>query len=213
MARELTNMYNDVHNELYFTFLQPILHEFERLNMLYQKDNADHSSLIFTLENFFLTIVRRVVHKDYVDFSINWNFTSILLPLSEVDFGHTFEMFLKQRIAEKSLREQEATYIKFRCQKFLIKACQELQIRVPSNIGLLKKIKNLSPSFCLNHITASFSDLPLILADNSKLSAMENQYRMLLTIDWQEVFGDTGIPIDGSKFWTKAMNVKDAGGE
>ena len=54
LAQELTNMYNDVHNELYFTFLQPILHEFERLNMLYQKDNADHSSHIFTLENFFL---------------------------------------------------------------------------------------------------------------------------------------------------------------
>ena len=84
---------------------------------------------------------------------------------------------------------------------------------MPSDIGLLRKIKNLSPSFCLNHIRASFSDLPLVLADNSKLSAMENQYRMLLTIDWQEVFGDTGIPIDGSKFWIKAMNVKDAGGE
>ena len=36
---------------------------------------------------------------------------------------------------------------------------------------------------------------------------------MLLTIDWQEVFGDSGIPIDGSKFWIKAMNVKDSGGE
>lgn len=42
VAKELQQMYNDPANLLYFTFLSPLLSEFNSLNLLFQKEHADN---------------------------------------------------------------------------------------------------------------------------------------------------------------------------
>ena len=54
--------------------------------------------------------------------------------------------------------------------------------------------------------------MPLDLADESKLSETESQWRHILTLDWNNIF-DGELPTAGSQFWTKAVTVKNAGGE
>lgn len=45
-------MYSDYSNELYMTFLRPILNDFEKMNLLFQMEEADHCSLMNELEIF-----------------------------------------------------------------------------------------------------------------------------------------------------------------
>lgn len=46
LSRELHAMYSDAANEVYLTFLMPILADFERVNLLFQKEHADHCSIL-----------------------------------------------------------------------------------------------------------------------------------------------------------------------
>ena len=89
-ARELDGMYGDPSNELYLTFLKPILCDFERVNLLFQQESADQSRLFHELENFTLLMLRRVLCPEYVKLAVDWNFSSNLLPLERVDFGYEF---------------------------------------------------------------------------------------------------------------------------
>ena len=75
----------------------------------------------------------------------------------------------------------------------------KLLLHLPQNMTMLKKIQNLSPSICLNHIMSVFDNLPLNLANQSKLSEIESQWCMLLTLKWENVFG-CSTPIAGSFF-------------
>ena len=211
-ARELAGMYRDPSNELYLTFLKPILCDFERVNLLFQQESADQSRLFHELENFTLLMLRRVLCPKYVKLAVDWNFSSILLPLERVDFGHEFSSLLQEKMAAKALSENNCIIVEERCQKFLIQACKQLLFRLPQNLDLFKKIQNLSPSLCLSHMRPVFANLPLALADQSKLTEIESQWRLLLTLNWEQIF-ESSIPTDGAVFWKKAITVKNAGGD
>lgn len=212
ISRELHSMYCDDANELYLTFLRPVLADFERLNLLFQKEEADHCSLIEELEKFTLLMLKRVLHPNSVKLEVDFNFTSIFLPLEQVDFGYEFSVLLAKKKASNSVSEDVLLNIKSRCHKFLIRACKELLARIPEHFDTLKKVKNISPAVCLSHTRPPFSELPLGLADESKLGEIESQWRQILTLDWRSIFGGD-VPTAGCLFWTKAITVKNAGGE
>ena len=211
-ARELAGMYRDPSNELYLTFLKPILCDFERVNLLFQQESAVQSRLIHELGNFTLLMLRRVFYPEYVKLAVDWNFSSILLPLERVDFGYEFSSLLPEKMAAKALSENNCIVVEERCRKFLIQACKQLLFRLPQNLDLFKKIQNLSPSLCLSHMRPAFANLPLALADQSKLTEIESQWRLLLTLNWEQIF-EGSIPTDGAVFWKKAITVKNAGGD
>ena len=162
--------------------------------------------------NVFLQMLRRIVLVDHVFITIDFNFTSIYLPTNQVDLGHELNLLLIQMLSQNKISTGVANAIKRRCQQFLITACKELKQRLPQNMSILKKIKHSSPSFCLNYARKPFSELPLELANNDKISILENQWRMLLTIDWESIFLP-GISQSGPKFWLKAVAAKNAGGD
>jgi hypothetical protein len=56
----------------------------------------------------------------------------------------------------------------------------------PSHLGVFRKIKHFSLLIILNPMRPNFSDLPLHLAQTSKLSDIETQYRNLLNINWND---------------------------
>ena len=115
-------------------------------------------------------------------------------------------------MAAKALSENNCIVVKERCQKFLIQACKQLLFRLAQNLDLFKKIQNLSRSLCLSHMRPAFDNLPLALADQSKLTEIESQWRLLLTLNWEQIF-EGSIPTDGAVFWKKAITVKNAGGD
>ena len=51
---------------------------------------------------------------------------------------------------------------------------------------------------------------PLKLANNDKISIFENQWRMLLTIDWESIFLQ-GVSKSGPEFCLKAVSAKNGG--
>ena len=152
-------------------------------------------------------MLRRVLCPEYVKLAVD-NFSSILLPLERVDFGYEFSSLLQEKMAAKALSENNCIVVKERCQKFLIQSCKQLLFRLPQNLDLFKKIQNLSPSLCLSHMRPAFANLPLALADQSKLTEIESQWRLLLTLNWEQIF-EGSIPTDGAK----TITVKNAGGD
>jgi len=205
-------MYSDHTNELYLTFLRPILNDFERMNLLFQKEEADHCSLLNELESFALEMLRRILYPCSVKLEVDMHFTSIFLPLDKVDFGHEFSSLVANKKQADLISEEDLHSIKSRCHNFLIRACKELLARIPENVGALKKIKNLSPTICLSHTRPPFSELPLELADQSKIADIESQWRKTLSLDWSNICDGT-VPTSGSLFWAKAVTVTNAGGE
>ena len=135
-ARELAGMHRDPSNELYLTFLKPILCEFERVNLLFQQESADQSRLFQELENVTFLMLRRVLRPEYVKLAVDWNFSSILLPPERVDFGYEFSSLLQEKMAAKALNESNCIIVKERCQKFLIQACKQILWRLPQNLDL-----------------------------------------------------------------------------
>lgn len=212
VARELHSMYSDHSNELYFTFLRPILEDFERVNVLFQKEEADHCRLHEELEKFTLLMLRRILYPTSVKLDVDLNFHSIFLPLDKVDFGYEFSTLLANKKMLKLITDEVVLTVKTRCHKFLVKACKELLLRLPDNMSTIKKMKNLSPDVCLSHTRPAFSELPLELADQTKLSEIESQWRQILTMDWHQTFGDN-VPKSGSTFWPKAVKTENAGGD
>ena len=210
-ARELAEMYRDPSNELYLTFLKPIFCDFERVN-LFQLESTDQSRLFHELENFTLLMLRRVLCPEYVKLAVDWNFSSILLPLQRVDFGYEFSSLLQEMMVAKALSENNCIVVKERCQKFLIQACKQFIFRLPQNLDLFKKIQNLSPSLCLSHMRPAFANLLLALAYQSKLTEIESQWQLLLTLNWEQIF-EGSIPTDRAVFCKKAITVKNAGGD
>ncbi|GFR05076.1 DUF4371 domain-containing protein [Trichonephila clavata] len=87
LARELCRMYSDPVNELYLTFVLPVLAEFERINLLFQSNHADHCKLLRELEDYTLTLLRRILYPKYVNLEVDMSSTMIYLPIEEVDFG------------------------------------------------------------------------------------------------------------------------------
>lgn len=119
--------------------------------LLFQKEEADHCSLLSELENFSLVMLRRILHPGSVKLEVDMSFNSVFLTLDKVDFGHEFTSLSNNKIKANLISKEGLLNIQSRCHKFLIRACKELLARILGNIGALKKVKNLSPTVCLNH--------------------------------------------------------------
>lgn len=211
-SRELAAMYSDTTNLLYLTFLKPVLSEFERINLLFQKEYADHGIIHDDLVNFTLSMLRRVLQSKYVSLEVNLDAEELFLPMDSIDFGYEFSNIMSGALASKKVVPEQTNVIQNRCFNFLKKACKELLVRTSSNIDILKKIRNFSPSICLSPTRPPFSELPLEFADKSIISDIENEWRILASLEWKNIFSD-GIPTDSSTFWCKASTIKNAAGD
>ena len=87
----------DPNNKLYFTLQKPLLHEFERVDALFQKV-VDHVNSISEQES--LTLLQRIVLADFISLTIHFKFSSICLPIKLVDFQHKFSLLLIQMLSE-----------------------------------------------------------------------------------------------------------------
>nr|XP_042909175.1 uncharacterized protein LOC122271550 [Parasteatoda tepidariorum] len=214
-ARELSAMYSDPVNKLYLTFLLPVLTEFERVNLLFQKDMADICSILQDLRSFVLSIFRRIACPSAKTAeNIPQTITEEdLVSYEDADFGYEFSNLLVENLASGKISPEQARCVKQRCYQFLKRASKELINRIPGNMEILSKIENFSPNICLSHTRPPFSDLPIeLLPQKSQIGEIENQWRPLLTTKW-EIFFPGGIPTNGIDFWCKVTTIKNAGGD
>jgi hypothetical protein len=59
---------------------------------------------------------------------------------------------------------------------------------MPSHLKVFAQIKNIHPKTILNAIRPKFSELLLNLVRQKNLSDLETQYRLLLSVRWDEIF-------------------------
>ncbi|CAG5098065.1 Protein of unknown function [Cotesia congregata] len=212
VAKELQQMYNDPANLLYFTFLSPLLSEFNSINLLFQKEHADHFSILQELERFTLSLLRRVLHPSSVSLEVDLNFQSIYLPLQKVDFGYKFTALVNRLVKDTDISQTTVNNVKHRCQLFLIRACKELLSHTSGNTAILKKIRVFSPKICLKSDRPAFAELPLnLLKKGVDINAAESQWRKLLDFDFESIF-DESIMAQGPMFWSKVIKLTDSEG-
>ena len=80
VAREVLCYVCNLSNELYFTFLESLLHKFNSINLLFQKDEVDQVTLIDNLENLFLQMLHRIVLADHVSITIDLTLLQFIYP-------------------------------------------------------------------------------------------------------------------------------------
>ena len=122
VAREVLCYVCNLSNELYFTFLELLLHEFNSINLLFQKDKVDHVTIIDNLENLILQMLQRIVLADHVSITIDLTLTSIYLPINQVNLGFEFNLLVIQILSQNKISTEVADTIKRHCQQLLITA-------------------------------------------------------------------------------------------
>ncbi|KAJ2954875.1 hypothetical protein O0L34_g3196 [Tuta absoluta] len=222
-ARTLANMYSDPHNQLYLTFLKPVLREVTSINMAFQATNADFGKLYSDLRLMVLGLATKVIrpevmkesrpgvirHSELQYIQDALNNPDSLLPADRIDCGEAFKAL------SSTITGADIGYVKNRCGEFLRSLLQELIKRLPDHIDRIEKIKCLSADRCLAKVgRPPFGDLPLYYADSSTdMELLESQWRMLGVHEVQEILPDcAGDDIDTIQFWSAVANLKTATG-
>lgn len=204
-AREILRMLNDPVNFLYFHFMSPVVTEFERVNALFQKTDADPGELVKELE---------LHHK-----SLQGKILSMKgepLTLDKIDYGgkfaHELNIFLKNH-RNSTEAVDKAGHVKERCAVFLTEALQQVQKNLPVSTAIFRGLQSLAPSKVLSQTErVTFKDLPLPHLIEEK-DMTEQQYRKILHLSWAEesVF-DGKIPTDPAAFWSGIIKYKTSTG-
>lgn len=116
----------------------PILHEFSRVNKLFQLENGNAFKMLDCLQSCFRTLISKVITPSAIPPSdsklldVNLNDTANHLPMCVVNFGVQFSIALGEAKFDSTIE----TNMKNRCRDFLLKAAKQVQNRLPANITM-----------------------------------------------------------------------------
>ncbi|CAN8019325.1 unnamed protein product [Ixodes persulcatus] len=137
-AEILSEVYRDPVNKLYLEFLNPLLQEFSRINKLFQLETGNLLNLVDCLQNFFRSMICRVINPSYIPaageglLEVNLEDSATHLPLSALDFGVKFNI----EMAASKLNAEQERDLKLRCRDFIFEAARQVQLMLPPNIQL-----------------------------------------------------------------------------
>ena len=193
-ARAIKDMLHDPTNFLYFTFVGPVVSEFEQVNAFFQETSADQELMVKELDQYLTSLKARV-----------YDSTGIPQSLTDVDFGSKFILEVNKYLEffKNSGATQQIEDLQTRCATMLLEAMAQVEKQLPRITNIFKNLSSLQPRRVLSQTDRMpFSDLPLkhLLQDNSL--TLEQQYRKLLHQNWakESVFGGE-IPEDTVAFW------------
>ncbi|KAK3798524.1 hypothetical protein RRG08_001286 [Elysia crispata] len=192
-------------NKLLFHFAIPVVHEFERVNSLFQSSKMD--PLVLNKELFLLhsSLKARIFHDD-----------GFKKELRSCDYGCKFEMEL-QKYMHNVKEDKQAAEIRindtvFRCHSMLEEAFAQVEKRLPPSMEVFKGLGALNLQKVLSQVEkACFKDLPSKFLMDDNLSGIEEQYRRIHLVDWtlEPAFKNAALPTDAELFW---MGVKQPQG-
>jgi len=174
-ASTLADILEDPSNLLYVIFLTSVLREVHLVNLGFEQTNADITKMYSDLRVLFVSLCARVLKSEAIvetsrpgvlrSVEIQMlqkalSDTSNLRPLDRVDFGDTFQKVLPNlHISSEKLK-----IVRERCADYILCLCNQLSNRLPSNIEVIEKIKNLAPHLALERSARPlFEHLPFDL--------------------------------------------------
>ena len=98
-----------------------------------------------------------------------------------------------------------------RCHSLLLEAAEQVKKRLPPSKDIFNGLSYLRPSRILSQTArAPLASLPMQHHINEKVQEIDNQYRYILYVDWQEsgVFKD-GIPTEAVSFWSGVLDYRN----
>ena len=193
-------------NKLYFTFVAPIVDDMERVNVFFQQTDAEPEDMDKELNLYFKSLKSRL----YDGFDRRRSH-------EDVDLGAKFNMDIAKLCNNNSdheLRNGIKT-VKVHCHKLLDALLDQVKTRIPASQGIFSGLKQMNPNVVLNQVSRlPFKDLPMAFLMGDKISQIEDQYRKILHVVWNEedCFQD-GIPKESVQFWIKVSQYTDMSGD
>jgi hypothetical protein len=197
-------MHIDKGNRLYIIFLKPLLADFQRVNILFQHSKADQFRLFDELKYFVICISCRIPQPSAVSLNVNLDFWIYYLPLDQAYFGR----FFISQLSQVDLPIEANEEIKVRCHSFLKVAARSVLKRFPLAFESLLKLRILSPRICFSQAGPKFAELLLSAIPMTEFGDIENQWRRLLEVDWNEHYSGE-LPKDSSEFWAQVLQFRD----
>lgn len=204
IAEQLYQIYKDKSNLCYLYFLHSVLEPVQKVNKLFESNNADCTKLLGDLLMLIHSLSNKIV-PPRPDFDpLISNIIDYVMPSPYL--GYRFEEEIK-RLKIGQFSNQDENILRKRCIHFLISLIVELRSRLPKNIRILKKLDQLS---MLNATkTQKKSIIPLIKEfgySDHEIEKIEFQWNNLS-------YCKNNKNSDTITFWIDIFNYKDASGE
>ena len=153
-ARAIKDMLHDPTNFLYFTFVGPVVSEFEQVNAFFQATSADPELMVKELDQHLTSLKARV-----------YDSTGTPRSLTDVDFGSKFILEVNKYLAffkNSGAARQKMEDLLTRCATMLLEAMTQVEKRLPRITNIFKNLSSLQPRRVLSQTDRMpFSDLPL----------------------------------------------------
>lgn len=199
-AKMLYKMYCDVHNQLYFIFLKPILSEAQHINKLFQSNTADRTKLLNDLVLFIGGLARKVVTPDCMANLLEVNIKNYLHPRPY----HGYEFEKKCRLLK--MRPDVENIIRGTIINFIINLVTELQKRLPYNLSILQNTSLLSPAKCLNMTKDSIASLAKLMNfESHNISKIKSQWTKINLVQWKSTTSTESL-------WAEICDYTDSSG-
>ena len=208
-AKSLSEMFKDERNHLTLLFLHPVLKELNRVNKLFQSNNADNLKIYKELQTFFCALATQILKPAILKgksadelalLKIDGDFC--LLPFDAADLGSSF----LSRLEKSVLDQQKKVELKMTAFHFLKELFLSLQKRLSGTFALMKTIESfafpqfLESPFCTRNFVAPFFDQNAVT-----LSEIEMKFRQMKLIGWKST--------TTADFWSEVHNYTDASGD
>ncbi|CAH0559254.1 unnamed protein product [Brassicogethes aeneus] len=201
-AETLYNMYcNDINYAL-LSFLRNILTDVQRVNKLFQtykptKLFDDMIKLIeflvnkVTLPNYSNIDIFKQKVEDYIDRSC---YLGLNLNIQKLKDNNNLSLNDENMLRERAI-------------KFVVALINQIKMRLPKNLEILRKVLNVSVGNALRHDKPSLLTLlQFFKKTDQEIELIENRWASIHLLKWKEIR-------DTKQFWCEVMNFKDASGE
>lgn len=200
-AKILKNLYSDK-NLSYLKFLKPILSDVQKVNKMFESNDADPTLLLSELHNLLKNLSYQIVFKvDHFD-PLYSRLEDFFVPTPY--YNYDFEKFLTSK--NQYINSEMEKEIRSTCRNFIVQLIYQLRQRLPTNF---LNLKNTS-FFCVeNSLKANKSKLhehfkeELLDYTIESISTLEQQWQKLSLYEWTNQKSTI-------EFWTNVFEYKDA---
>lgn len=142
----------------FLVFLKSELKNVVQLNMLFQSDNIEPTKLFEDLYLLYKNLLNKIVvpgrlQKVSDDDLVSFDFKSHVMHTAAINFGYNFECIAK------NINPTDLEDVRERCKSFLIELAENIQIRLPDNLSVLKTLADLHPKVATSQLKPNLNNI------------------------------------------------------
>ena len=203
-AEVLYNMCRDEKHLLYLLALHPVLVQVQKVNKVFESNDADKTKLLDDLTRLMRELARSIMLPTSRIDPLLSDIQSHLDP--EPNLGFRFERKATELISDKKISKEDIKIIRERTKNFLFLLFQQLKQRLPDNVSVLKQITCFSVQNTLKHIKEPVSAiLQVMLTTDDEIAAAELQYNNIHLNNWSNISKT-------EDFWVEVDSFRDSSG-